>query len=247
MKLLIPALLVLSLFTACDPALLLGPQASDADKYDLRATYRRGSCYGRCEVFGLQLFENGLLLFEGERFTDKPGTWQKNIDRRRVVGLLDSFAKADFANYPRGFRGQIADAATVEVGYYDEAGKYYQTSHKDYAPPELLALGESLHKLAHLPGYRQVSDTIAGMQRRPVAAAAREELIVELEPGVVAETWIIKWSKQSLALKNRISPNGNYYVITSDPNIMGSEELLDLLRRDAQVRSAQVNGEVKPR
>lgn len=233
--------------SSCDPTALLGPQASSADKYKLRATYHQGACYGRCEVYSLEMFENGLLLFKGERFTDKPGTWEKNIDRRRITGLLDSFSKADFPNYPRSFRGQIVDASTIEVGYYDAAGTYYVTSFKDEVPAELGALSQSLHQLAHLPGYRMVSDTISGLRLRPVAAAAREELIVELESDVVAKNWVIAYGKQNVQLKERISPNGNYYVITSDPNIMPSEELLDFLRRDARVVSAQMNRSVKVR
>lgn len=241
------ALLLLTFFASCDPAMLLGPQAAKADQYNLRASYHRSGCYGRCEIYGLKLYDNGLLVFTGERFTDRPGTWEKSIDRRRVTTLLDSFARADFENYPRNFKGMIADAATVEVNYYDEAGTIYQTSFKDDAPKELRDLSDALHKLAHLPNYRQVSDTIASFRRQPVANKTREEIIVQLEPGVVAETWVIKYGKQNVAVKNRISPNGNYYVITSDPNIMPAEELLTFLRQDANVVSAQKNQQISPR
>jgi len=236
------SLLLLLLSSACDPASLLGPQASGIDKYQLRATYHRGACYGRCEVYSLEVYENGLLLFKGERFTDKPGTWEKNIDRRRITGLLDSFGKADFPNYPRSFRGRIPDAASVEVGFYDLAGTYYVTSFK-----ELGKLSQSLHALAHLPDYRQVSDTISGIKLRPAAISAREEIIVQLAEGVVVENWVVNYGKQNVKFKERISPNGNYYVITSDPNIMPSEELLDFLRRDVSVVSAQMNKTVRPR
>jgi len=209
-------LVALSIFfcTACDPAVLLGPQASQADKYDLRIRYHRGSCYGRCEVYALNVYENGLLVFEGQRFTDRPGTWEKSIDRRRVTSLLDSFARADFPNYPRSFRGQVADAATISMTYYDAEGTMYKTSFKDSEPPELELLSKKLHDLAHLPNYRQVSDTIVGRKNR---------------------------------VKNRISPNSPYYIITADPNIMGAEELLEFLRQDKDVVSAQLNNAVGPR
>jgi hypothetical protein len=241
------ALLLLTFFSSCDPAILLGPQAARADQYNLRIDYHRSGCYGRCEIYGLKVYDNGLLVFTGERFTDRPGTWEKSIDRRRVTVLLDSFERADFASYPRSFKGMIADAATVQVNYYDAAGKLYQTSFKAEAPKELRDLSDVLHQLAHLPDYRQVSDTIASFRRQAVANTDREELIVQLKDGVVAETWVIKYGKQNVALKSRISPNGNYYVITSDPNIMAAEELLTFLRQDASVVSAQENQQVSPR
>lgn len=241
------ASLTIFLSTSCDPAVLLGPQAAQAEKYNLRVRYHRGSCYGRCEVYSLNVYDNGLLIFEGERFTDRPGTWEKSIDRRRVTGLLDSFAKADFPNYPRNFRGQVVDAATISVTYYDQNGEKYETSFKDSEPQELQILSNKLHDLAHLPNYRQVSDTISGRKNRPVAQQERQEVIVQLQEGITAETWVIAYGKQNVQVKNRISPRSPYYIITADPNIMGAEELLTFLRKDKDVVSAQLNNAVGPR
>jgi hypothetical protein len=242
-------LILFTLFsvTSCDPSALLGPQASNADNYNLRVSYHRGSCYGRCEVYTLNLYDNGLLLFQGERFTERPGTWQKNIDRRRIVALLDSFQRADFPNYPRSFRGQIPDAPTVSFTYYDASGNSYQTSFKDFAPKELQDLDQAMIKLSQLPDYRQVSETIADKIAAPVGNREREEIIVQLKDGIVADTWIIAYGKQNVKVKNRISPNSPYYVITADPNIMGGAELLEVLRKDESVVSAQLNKQVSPR
>lgn len=246
--LLLPILLF-TLFsaTSCDPSALLGPQAGNADKYNLRVSYHRGACYGRCEVYTLDVYDNGLLLFQGERFTERPGTWQKNIDRRRIVALLDSFQRADFQNYPRSFRGQIPDAPTVSFTYYDQEGNAYQTSFKDVAPKELQELDQAMIKLSQLADYRQVSESIADKLAAPVGNREREEIIVQLKDGVVAETWIIAYSKQNVKVKNRISPRSPYYLITADPNIMGGAELLEFLRKDESVLSAQLNKQVSPR
>jgi len=92
-----------------------------------------------------------------------------------------------------------------------------------------------------------VSDTIAGRKNRPVANQEREEIIVQLSEGVAATTWVIAYGKQNVQVKNRISPNSPYYIITADPNIMGAEELLTFLRQDKDVLSAQLNNAVKPR
>jgi len=95
--------------------------------------------------------------------------------------------------------------------------------------------------------YRQVSATIADKITTPVGNQEREEIIVQLKDGVVADTWVIAYGKQNVKVKNRISPNSPYYVITSDPNIMGGEELLEYLRKDESVVSAQLNQQVSPR
>jgi len=209
--------------------------------------FHTGSCYGRCEVFTLELYENGLMLFKGERFTERPGVWQKNIDRRRVTALIDSFDRADFENYPLSFRSQIPDAPTTEITYYDEAQQAYRTSYKEFCPPELELLGRQIRRLANLPDWRQVSADIPDGAANPVAAATREEIIVQLEEGVKVEAWIIAYDKQNVQLEERISPNSSYYLITADPNVMPAIELLEFLRRDTSVVSAQLNGKVNRR
>ena len=242
------ALGLAAVLCSCDPSTVLGPQAANADRYKLRVSYERGSCFGRCEVYRLDVYENGLLLFQGERFTDRPGTWERSVDRRRVTALLDSFRRADFAAYPRSFRSRIADAAPVSITYYADDGQSYATSFKDDAPAELLDLSDRLQRLARLPDYRPVTDTIANRRRpAPVAAKAREEIIVELKEGVDAATWLVQYGKQDVQLKNRVGPRSPYYVITANPNLMGAAELLDFLRQDANVVSAQLNAGVGPR
>jgi len=233
--------------TACDPATLLGPQAQKADQYDLRISYYQGACYGRCEMYRLDVYDNGLLVFKGERFTDRPGVWEKSIDRRRIVAVLDSFGRADFQNYPRAFRSQIPDAPSREITYYNEAGEGYTTSFKESSTPELERLALTLRRLAEMPNYRPVSDTIPSLNLRPRANREREEIIVELTPGTNVETWLIAYGKQNVQYKQRLSPNGNYYLITADPNMMGADELLEYLRKDVKVLGAQLNGGVGPR
>jgi len=81
----------------------------------------------------------------------------------------------------------------------------------------------------------------------PVTNKAREEIIVQLAPGVQASAWIIGYGKQNVQLVRRLSPNGDYYLITSDPNIMGAEEMLEFLRQDESVLGAQKNQPVEVR
>ncbi|MEO0733673.1 MAG: DUF6438 domain-containing protein [Bacteroidota bacterium] len=239
--------LLLLLCFACDPSFLLGPSAANADKYDLRISYHRGACYGRCEVYSLDVYENGLLLFKGERFTDRPGVWEKSIDRRRVVGLLDSFERAGFADFPRNFRSRIPDAPAIEFTYKDAAGEVFRTSFKEESTAYLEALDQAMRRLAGLPGYRQVSDDLPGNGLQPTGNSERQEVIVQLADGVNVNTWLVNYGKQNVQFKKRLSPNSPYYLLTADPNLMGAEELLDFLRQDASVVSAQLNNRVNPR
>lgn len=227
---------------------LVGPDAGRADTYEERVNYHRGPCYGRCPVYTLKLYDNGLLIYEGERFTDKPGTWQRTIDRRSSLALIDSFERADFENYPRTFRKQIADAASVDLVYTDEDGERYSTSYADYSPPELLALDRAMRRLAALDGYRLVSDTIPRLfSATEGMPPTRQEIIVQLRAGVAVNNWIIKYDRQNATVKQRLSPNGDYYLIELSTSAGAVDEILDRIRRDEDVMSAQLNNPVDPR
>lgn len=234
-------------FTACDPAKFLGPQAANADNYNLRISYDRGPCYGRCEVFSLDIYDNGLLLFKGRRFTDRPGLWQTNIDRRRITALLDSFERADFGSYPRAFRSQIPDLAATEFTYKNAAGEVFKTSFKEEAPAELQALDRAIRRLVERTDYRKVSDDIPDGSMEATTSKERQEIIVHLQEGVAVNTWLVNYGKQNVLLKERLGPNSPYYLLTTDPNLMPAEELLEILRQDQSVISAQMNTKVGPR
>lgn len=238
------------LFNAtCENGLTLGPSAERADRYEKRISYHRGSCFGRCEVYTLDVYANGLITFAGERFTDKPGLWQRNIDRRRLAGLLDSFERAGFAGFPSNFVSQMPDAPAVTMTYVNPAGETFTTTYRENYPDALIALDRRMRELATSPEFRQVSTTIPDDTKTPMPTsdAAREEIIVHLKPGVPPETWIIAYGKQNVKLKERISPNGDYYLLEADPNLMGADELLGFLRSDENVLSAQRNGAVRSR
>lgn len=243
------ALLVFS----CNPASLFGPQAASANAKNIRASFYSGSCYGRCEVFTLELYDNGLMLYKGERFTDRPGVWSKNIDRRRMTGLLDSFARADFENYPLTFRSRIPDAPTKTFVWYDAEQVAYKTSFKEFVPPELEQLAMQVRRLAALPDWKQVSANLpaehmlSAKHVLPVANSTREEIIVQLTEGTNAEAWVVAYGKQNVQLVKRLSPNGSYYLLSSDPNVMAARELLEFIRADAAVVGAQLNDGAQPR
>ena len=89
---------------------------------------------------------------------------------------------------------------------------------------------------------------VAVSDDRPlVDAAVRQEILVKLQAGADAGAWIKGYSKQNVALEKRLSPNGPYYLITTDPTLLTAQELLTRLRQDGTVVSAQLNQRVEPR
>ncbi len=241
------SLLLLLLLSGCA---LLMPSPKHVDAYQLRASFYQGPCFGRCPVYTLSLYQNGMLLYEGERFTDMPGTWYKLLGRAEVAALIDSFTAADLSRFPLSFPSNVPDASIRTLTFVDiKQQKTYRSSFKEEAPQELKSLADRMASLTAAGGFRQYVDTVRTGETffgQPIELK-QEELLVHLYPEVNPAAWIVKYSKQNTSIKERLTPNGHYYLLLADPNKMPTEELLELLRQDRDVISAQRNQRISPR
>ena len=237
-RLLLPLFLVSLL--ACDSLPTVGPRYASAKQSDLRARYHQGACFGNCEVYAVELYATGLLVFTGQRYTDKAGVWEKNIDRGAARAFLDSMARMNFADLPRSYPSRLPDMATTTVTYLADDRTPYASSFKEEASPELRRVQQRFQTWAAGSGWKQVSE--ATKVQDPDASPDRgREIIVRLQEGADAGAWLVKYGKQGVTLKQRISPNSPYYLITANPNLMSATELLKYLRQDEEVISAQMN------
>lgn len=226
------------------------PAVEKVDSYQLRAAYEQGSCFGRCPVYRISLYGNGLLVYEGEKFTDKPGTWSKLLGRAEVSTLLDSFATVGFDRLPSAYPSNLQDLSIRTLTYVAlPTGRAYRTSFREEAPPAITRLADRMAALAAGSGFKQHTDTVRQRENilgLPIKRGA-EEFLVHLEAGVNPQAWIVNYARESGSIKERVSPNGNYYVILVTAIDATSDEILDRLRRDRSVISAQRNRRTSPR
>lgn len=228
----------------------LAPTPKHLDSYQLRATYQQGPCFGRCPVYTLSLYQNGLLVYEGERFTDKEGTWYKLLGRTEVAAVLDSFVALDMRRFPASFPSRVPDLATVTMSFVNlPDGERFVTAFKEEAPDDLLKMAERMRALAQASDFRQYIDTIRTGENLiglPIETK-KEEIIVHLQPTTNPDAWIVKYARQNAKIKEKLTPSGSYYLIEVDTGLMDLEELIDLMRRDEAVLSAQRNQQLNPR
>lgn len=228
----------------------LAPTPKHLENYQLRATYQQGPCFGRCPIYKLSIYQNGLLLYEGERFTDKEGTWYKLLGRTEVAALLDSFTALDMSRFPSSFPSRLPDAATISMSFINlPSGERFATVFKEEANEELLRMADRMRSLAASSGFRQYVDTIRTGENLigQTIQVKKEEIIVHLKAETNPDAWIVKYAKQEASIKEKLTPNASYYVILASPATMPIKELIDLMRRDEAVISAQRNQQLNPR
>ena len=102
-------------------------------------------------------------------------------------------------------------------------------------------LEDILTKIADSGGWeRQAEGSNYGMPPGVIA----NELIVNLSAQVDPSVWIIQFAKQDMQIVKRLSPNSPYWLFRFNADRVSPNEMLDWVRRDPYVLSAEFNQQV---
>ncbi|HRF38748.1 MAG TPA: DUF6438 domain-containing protein, partial [Saprospiraceae bacterium] len=110
-----PVLVLAAAITSCNPPLSLVA----TDKLAPVIEMSKGACFGRCPVFTLTIYSNGVAAYKGERHTDKMGLYLKRLPKSELESLLLAFKKADLWQYPDVYRSQFPDLPAVNITYHE--------------------------------------------------------------------------------------------------------------------------------
>jgi len=123
-------------------------------KFNLKDTDKNGKvimmlertpCFGACPVFKATLYQNGLLIYEGKRFTLKTGCFYARVPKKEMNKLNKWFADAGFFNlkdqYPEN---DVAPTDLPSCNLFFNKGNAQKTiNDKNWNTPEPLTRLES--------------------------------------------------------------------------------------------------------
>lgn len=116
-------------------------EETTAKEEALLARLSRGSCYGRCPVYEIELYDTGLALYKGKRFVEKIGEYQAMVGKERIDLLRQKAQEVgyfDFAGkYPREGQG-IVDLPTCQTYLKDRDGSEHEIFNRNNAPADLI-------------------------------------------------------------------------------------------------------------
>lgn len=212
----------------------------DISKMKPLVELKKGPCFGSCPVFEMIIYEGGWVSYEGERFTNRIGMHMKQIDVETFKDVMRAFEDADVWQYQNIYKAQIPDMATVTVVYHKD-GNTKSIKGKDGRPAKIVELGKMLDQIAQSSGWERYSGTAD--QDVPKGSISNE-IIVNLARDVDPAVWIIQFSRQEMNIVKRISPSSPYWLVRFNTNAMDPNEMLERVRRDPYVLSAEFNKEV---
>ncbi|MEL6658759.1 MAG: DUF6438 domain-containing protein [Bacteroidota bacterium] len=212
----------------------------DLDSLEPRIEMFKGPCFGSCPVYKLKIYEGGVAAYEGQRFTNRIGLHTKLLDQNTYRDLINAFEESNFWSYQNIYKAQIPDLPTVTLTYHKD-GETKSVKGKDGRPERLLELEEMLTAIADGGGWeRQASGGNYGLEEDVIA----DELLVNLSQEVDPSVWIIQFARQDLQIVKRLSPNSPYWLLHFNPERIAPSEMLEAVRRDQYVISAEFNRKV---
>ncbi len=195
----------------------------------------KGPCYGTCPVFTITVYEKGVVSFKGERHTDKPGLHVKLMKKADFQKLVNAFANANLWQYKDVYKSQVPDFQTVTLTYYEE-GDIKTIVGKDGRPSAVLELEQMLDLLAAEDGWELKEKPTYGLPEH----VKPDEIIVQFIDNVDPNTWVRKYAKQEMKVIKPMQ-NDRFWLIGFNKDIMPPREMIEFVRRDDYVMSAQFN------
>ncbi|MEO1516994.1 MAG: DUF6438 domain-containing protein [Bacteroidota bacterium] len=202
----------------------------------------KGACFGTCPVYGLVIYENGKVSFDGRMNTDKLGVHSKQLSKKEFKSIQERFEQANLSQYEDNYRSDIHDLPSTKIVYH---GKGKSKSIKgDVARPDAVKeLEKQLQDIAQSDGWTLVEPLKDAPQDNIVAG----EIIVEFHPSADIPDWVHKMEAYGLQLKRQMNKKGNLWLVTYDTSKISPADMLFKIKDTKEVYLAEHNRKVRTR
>lgn len=120
---------------------------------------QRSACFGRCPVYWVEVYKNGLVRYSGHRFTDHQGVYEKNIGAANAAALFRTFGQYRVDTCKSNYEMLISDVPGLYYKFM-MGKKTKRINNANFGPAFLKDLSKSVDSLAMVDGsWKKVADT----------------------------------------------------------------------------------------
>ena len=217
---------------------------TNPDKIAPTIVYSKGSCFGKCPIFTLTVYNSGLVKFNGRRYTGMDGKHEMQLDKKKYAEIVNKFRENRFWRFNDTYDMDLVDAAMTTVSFSDK-GKNKTVKGKSGFPDKLIELTKELDKL--------VKDKESWvMVDKPKRANTKEEvienqIILKTGDGMIMSRWLQEYKKYGLRLMKRIGNDNSTWLVRFDKNKINPKDMLKMIQEDKYISNAEFNVKVTER
>ncbi len=208
----------------------------------------KGICFGRCPTYQLSIYGNGMAQFNGERFTDKLGKYEKQLDKQTFSNLKQAFATSNFETFEREIPSRLPDLPLITLGY-KVADTLQLSSGKERRPESHVALEELLNEVAESDGWILLeAANVDGMEEGEQSNVQidKSRIVISIDGVVKLPTWF-KTMRDNYGVRilERMDDEKKLWLITYDQDMVSGDMLLKELRKDSNIGLAEYEAKFK--
>lgn len=195
----------------------------------------KGSCYGQCPAYTLEIFSDGHVVLSPRRFLPVDSVMTSSWP---VADILRAFDAAGLDDLEAEYMTPIADIPSYRISYRGKEIRW--NTRKPVVLQNLVAL---LDSFTVNEGWLEPERAFRSEQ----VNRREEELIVQLKPGTDQGLWMDMYQDVGLYLIRRIVPEGTYLLVGYDRSVIQPDAMLDRVRKDSRVVLASFNKDLQQR
>ena len=116
---------------------------------------QKTSCVGDCPVYTIDIYESGVVYFNGRENVDKLGEFKIKLSRMELQRLINIFNEYNFFGFEDRYVTDERDLPTTYI-YFSHNGKRKRVMNYDGAPVELKKLENEVAQLIKIPKWKQI-------------------------------------------------------------------------------------------
>ncbi len=204
----------------------------------------KSSCFGKCAVYNLTVYNDGLVILEGKANLDKLGVYHTMLNTLEFDKLNHTIQSLNWKIYKPAYLRNIPDLPMSTITYYNIADTGRITIKSNSTLPAEL---EDLHKV--LMELTNGKNWIQALKEKEVNAKdiISNELQIDMDSTLSTSRMEEIFKPYDFKMVNRISQYMNYYLFTFDKDKISPVEMVVLVRRTKGVRLVQFNKKLSPR
>ncbi|MEM9847171.1 MAG: DUF6438 domain-containing protein [Bacteroidota bacterium] len=209
---------------------------TDLSQLDKLVEMSKGGCYGRCPIYELTIYDNGVMTYDGKRFTEKEGLYIKKMSDSDLKALKTMLKDANLRQFRDAYKARLPDLQSVSISYY-EADFIKTIIGKDGRPDVVMEIQGELERYADSEGWELRAKNGDGLPDYIV----ENELRVSLQDNVDIYAWARKYRKQGMMVIRNMSTSNNLWLVEFNATKNDPKEVLAIVQADLEVANAEFN------
>lgn len=225
---------------------------SELTSEDVKIEMYKGSCYGKCPIYTIKVYNEGYTTLLATQFGDKKGEYHRTLSRKEYKRLVKAFEDANFPHFKETYPSDIVDFPLITITYRDKDYRYI-TQGRDTRPDELMKLQYMLEDIYDKEGWIQDSAPQLMEEYKELrafdeaSAMIKNKIIVKLREGVLLDSWIEDMDAFKLTKDRTLSRDLNLHAVKYNARRTNPERMLRLIRGHEDVLEAEFDKRIQQR